>query len=55
MAGLFRNESQGLALPRREAEPTFELRPDGGLTKQQVDELRAALRELGLDDEVQSL
>jgi len=32
---------------------TFELRPDGGLTKQQVDELRAALRELGLDDDVQ--
>ena len=27
---------------------TFELRPDQGLTKQQVDDVRAALRELGL-------
>ncbi len=34
---------------------TFELRPDAGLTKQQVDELRSALRELGLDDEVSML
>jgi hypothetical protein len=33
---------------------TFELRPDLGLTKQQVDELRATLRELGLDDDVQA-
>ncbi len=33
---------------------TFELRPDGGLTKQQVDELRAALRELALDDDLRS-
>lgn len=32
---------------------TFELRPDQGLTKQQVDELRANLRELGLQDDVQ--
>ena len=32
---------------------TFELRPDQGLTKQQVDELRATLRELGLDDTIQ--
>lgn len=31
---------------------SFELKPDGGLTKQQVDELRAVLRELGLDDDV---
>jgi hypothetical protein len=31
---------------------SFELRPDGGLTKQQVDELRAALRELGLVEEI---
>jgi len=33
---------------------TFELRPDQGLTKQQVDELRATLRELGLDDDIQA-
>src|SRR6185312_13406824 len=33
---------------------SFELRPDQGLTKQQVDELRAALRELGLDDGVET-
>ncbi len=33
---------------------TFELRPEGGLTKQQVDELRAMLRELGLEDDVQT-
>ena len=33
---------------------SFELRPDGGPTKQQVDELRAALRELGLDDGILS-
>lgn len=33
---------------------SFELRPDQGLTKQQVDELRATLRELGLEDEVQA-
>jgi hypothetical protein len=32
---------------------SFDLRPDEGLTKQQVDELRAALRELGLPDDVQ--
>lgn len=31
---------------------SFELRPDQGLTKQQVDELRASLRELGLADDV---
>lgn len=29
---------------------SFDLRPEGGLSKQQVDEIRAALRELGLDD-----
>lgn len=34
---------------------TFELRPEGGLTKQQVDELRAVLRELGLDDNAEIL
>lgn len=33
---------------------TFELRPEHGLTKQQVDEMRAALRELALDDDVES-
>lgn len=33
---------------------SFELRPDEGLTKQQVDELRAVLRELGLEDDVES-
>lgn len=33
---------------------TFELRPESGLTKQQVDELRASLRELGLEDNVES-
>ena len=32
---------------------TFELRPDQGLTKQQVDELRATLRELGLNDDLE--
>jgi hypothetical protein len=31
---------------------SFSLNPDQGLTQQQVDEIRAALRELGLDDEV---
>ncbi len=31
---------------------SFELQPDQGLTKQQVDELRASLRELGLDDDI---
>ena len=31
---------------------TFELRPDGGWSDQQIVELRAALRELGLDDDV---
>lgn len=34
---------------------TFELHPEGGLTKQQIDELRAVLRELGLDDDVEPL
>jgi hypothetical protein len=33
----------------------FELRPERGETKQQIDELRAALRELSLDDEIQPL
>lgn len=33
---------------------SFELRPDQGLTKQQVDELRATLRELGLEDDVRT-
>jgi hypothetical protein len=32
---------------------SFELRPNQGLTKQQVDELRATLRELGLEDDMQ--
>ena len=41
-------KEKGLAL-----KASFELRPDQGLTKQQVDELRATLRELGLDDDVQ--
>lgn len=34
---------------------SFELRPDQGLTKQQVDELRATLRELGLHDDVEPI
>ena len=34
---------------------SFERRPDEGLNKQQVDELRATLRELGLHDDVQAL
>ncbi len=33
---------------------SFELRPDQGLTKQQVDELRATLRELGLEDDLEA-
>jgi hypothetical protein len=33
---------------------SFTLRPEHGLTKEQVDELRATLRELGLADDVQS-
>jgi hypothetical protein len=33
---------------------SFELRPEGGLSKQQVDELRAVLRELGLDEDIQA-
>lgn len=33
---------------------SFDLRPDGGLTKQQIEELRATLRELGLDDGIHS-
>ena len=31
---------------------TFELRPEGGPTEQHVDEIRAALRELGLNDDI---
>ena len=34
---------------------TFEVAPDGGLLPQRVDEARAALRELGLDDNVQRM
>jgi hypothetical protein len=33
---------------------SFELRPEQGLSKEQIDELRATLRELGLDDDVQA-
>jgi hypothetical protein len=33
---------------------SFELRPEGVVTKQQVDELRTTLRELGLDDSVET-
>jgi hypothetical protein len=34
---------------------TFEASPDGGLLPQRVEETKAALRELGLDDEVQGV
>jgi hypothetical protein len=34
---------------------SFELRPEEGLTKQQVEELRATLRELGLEDSVERI
>ena len=30
----------------------FTISPGGGLTKQQIDEIRAALRDLGLEDEL---
>ena len=33
---------------------SFALRPDEGMTKQQIDELRATLRELGLEDDVET-
>jgi len=34
---------------------TFEVAPDGGLLPQRIDEARAALRELGLEDDVERI
>ncbi len=33
---------------------SFDVAPDGGLPRQRVDETKSALRELGLDDDVQA-
>ena len=33
---------------------SFSIRPEQGLTKQQMDEIRSALRELGLEDELEA-
>jgi hypothetical protein len=34
---------------------TFEVRPDGGLLPPRVEETKASLRELGLDDDVEAV
>jgi hypothetical protein len=34
---------------------TFQVAPDGGLAPQKVDETKAALRDLGLDDDVEPM
>lgn len=41
-----------LQVPRDEAENRIRDQPEGGLSGQKIEEIRLALRELGLDDDV---